>query len=72
MAGNTRRAALAAVFVLIAAVTVSALPGIHSAWAYWAASSVAVTGALVLILAGEHAWDRLLANARDASVVARH
>lgn len=70
MAGTSRRAALAAVFVLMSAVMLAALPGIHSVLAYWAVSAVAIAGAVVLIVAGESAWDRMLVNARAAGVVA--
>ncbi|WP_159234373.1 hypothetical protein [Mycolicibacterium vanbaalenii] len=70
LAATSRRAALAAVFVLMAGVMLAALPGIHSVWAYWAVSTVAIAGALVLIVAGESAWDRMLDNARAAGVVA--
>lgn len=68
--GSSRRAALAAAFALTVGVLLLALPGTPSIWMYWAASAVAVGGALALIISGEKAWDHLLTNARAAGVVA--
>ncbi|MGZ8802713.1 MAG: hypothetical protein ACXWZL_08925 [Mycobacterium sp.] len=70
MSRNSRRAALAAVFALTVGLLLLALPGTHAVWTYWAASAVALVGALVLIVVGERAWDHMLANARAAGVVA--
>lgn len=57
-------------FALMSGVMLAALPGIHSVLAYWAVSAVAIAGAMVLIVAGESAWERMLDNARAAGVVA--
>ncbi len=47
------------------------LPGTHlDVWASWMASSVALAGALTLIVVGERAWDQMLVSARAAGVVA--
>lgn len=67
---DSRRTALAAVFALTIGVMVLAMPGTQPMWTYWAASSVAVLGALALIVAGEQVWDRMLDSARAAGVVA--
>jgi hypothetical protein len=61
---------LASIFALTLGVLLLALPGAHSMWAYWAASSIAIAGALALIVSGERAWDHLLTKARAAGVVA--
>ncbi|NVN52114.1 hypothetical protein [Mycolicibacterium hippocampi] len=69
---HSRHAALAAVFALAVGVVLLTLLGTHAVWAYWAASSVVVAGALTLIVTGERIWDHLLTNARAAGVVAPH
>ena len=69
---DPRRAALAAVFALTVGVMLLALPASHSVWVNWVGTSVAVMGALALIVVGEHAWDRMLDSARAAGVVAAH
>lgn len=69
---DSRRAALASALALTAGVMLLAMPGTHSVWAYWIASSVALLGAFVLIVTGECAWDRMVDNARAAGVVAPH
>lgn len=69
---DSLRAALAAVLALTAGAMLLSLAGNHSVWTYWAASAVAVAGALVLIVTGERAWDRMLDSARAAGVVAPH
>ncbi|MGB3352580.1 MAG: hypothetical protein WBB00_07380 [Mycobacterium sp.] len=69
---NSRHAVLAAVFTLSVGVLLLTVLGAHAVWAYWAASTVAVAGALTLIVAGERIWDHMLTNARAAGVVAPH
>ena len=69
---DSLRAALAAVLALTAGAMLLSLAGSHSVWAYWAASAVAGAGALVLIVTGERAWDRMVDSARAAGVVAPH
>lgn len=69
---NSRCAALAAVFALTVGIVLLTLPGTHAVWAYWAASAVALSGALTLFVTGERVWDRLLTHARAAGVVAPH
>lgn len=69
---DTKWPAAAAVLAVSAGIMFLALPGTYSVWVYWLASSVALLGALVLIVNAESAWDRMLVNARDAGVVAPH
>ncbi len=38
---------------------------------YWALSSIALIATLTVFVLGERAWDRMVANARAAGVVAR-
>lgn len=38
---------------------------------YWAVSAIALITALAAVVAGERAWDHMVANARAAGVVAR-
>lgn len=52
------------------AILMLATPGAAPA-VYWAASSVALLTALAVVAAGECAWERIVANARAAGVVAR-
>ncbi len=70
MLRSSRRAALAVIFAVTVGVLLLALPGAHSAWAYWTASASALVGALALVVVGERIWDQMLASARAAGVVA--
>ena len=67
---NSRRAVQAAVFTIAVGVLLLTSLGTHAVWAYWAASLIALAGALILIVAGERVWDHMLTNARAAGVVA--
>ncbi|CAN3130492.1 hypothetical protein ACNUDN_21420 [Mycobacterium sp. smrl_JER01] len=71
LADETRRTWLTALFALAASLGVMLLatPGAVSPVAYWAVSSIALTTALVVFVAGGHAWDRMLVSARAAGLV---
>ncbi|KWX65592.1 hypothetical protein [Mycobacterium sp. NAZ190054] len=66
------RASVAAAFAVVAglAMTLSASPGTFSPPVYWAVSSLGVAAVLVVFVAGECAWARMVENARAAGVVA--
>ncbi|MDY6999821.1 MAG: hypothetical protein SW019_24790 [Actinomycetota bacterium] len=53
------------------AIMLVATPGAVSPAVYWAVSSVALITALAVLVAGECAWEDMVANARAAGVVAR-
>ncbi|BBX53870.1 hypothetical protein GCM10009645_30590 [Mycolicibacterium poriferae] len=53
------------------AILLLATPGAVAPALYWAVSSVALLTALAVVAAGECAWERMVANARAAGVVAR-
>ncbi len=68
---DLRRTALAAALATMTGIMLLTLPGINlEVWASWVASSVALAGALTLVVAGERAWDQMLVSARAAGVVA--
>ena len=68
---DLRRTALAAALAMMSGVMLLTLPGTHlEVWASWVASSVALAGALTLLVVGERAWAPVLVSARAAGVVA--
>lgn len=71
-AGETRQAWMTAVLALVAslAMMLLATPGSVSPPAYWVVSSIALATVLIVFVAGENAWDRMVASARAAGVVA--
>ena len=70
---ETQRTWVTAVFAVAASIGLmfAAAPGSVSPVAYWIVSSIALTTVLVAFVAGLHAWDRWLAGAQAAGVVAR-
>jgi hypothetical protein len=70
---GAHRARWAAIAALVGSVAILLLttPDSVPAPAYWAVSSVALATALVVLVAGERAWDRMVASARAAGVVSR-
>ena len=73
VAADVRRTSFASVLAVAASLVmlVSLTPTSVSPTAYWAVSSIALTTVLIVFVAGENAWDRMVANARAAGVVAR-
>ena len=59
--------AFAASLVMMLSIT----PASVSPVAYWAVSSVALATVLMVLVAGENAWDRMVASAQAAGVVER-
>ena len=72
-ARDARRTWLTAVLAALASIGMMTLatPGTVSPVAYWVVSSIALATVLVVLVAGEHAWDEMLDSARAAGVVER-
>jgi hypothetical protein len=72
-AAETRRTWMTAILALAAslAMMLSATPGSVSPLAYWVVSSIALVTALIVFVAGEHAWEQMVSGARAAGVVGR-
>ncbi|MFA7513099.1 hypothetical protein NWT09_24190 [Mycolicibacterium sp. jd] len=72
-ARETRLTWLTAVFAVVAsfAMLLSATPGTVSPVAYWTVTSIALATVLIVFVAGECAWDRMVDRARAAGVVGR-
>lgn len=71
-AADARRTWFTAVVALAASIAMlSMTPASVSPVAYWVVSSIALATVLIVFVAGENAWDRMVANARAAGVVGR-
>jgi len=66
------RVALMALLVVTAGAALLVSPVVHSLWVHWGTSIALVSGALTLLVTGENAWDRMLASAQAAGLVAPH
>ncbi|MFB1295126.1 hypothetical protein ACAG24_006415 [Mycobacterium sp. pW049] len=73
LARETQRTWLTAVFALAAslAMMLVASPSTVSPAAHWVVSSIALTTALVVFVAGQRAWGEMVTNAQAAGVVER-
>jgi hypothetical protein len=69
---DERRIALGAIITLAGACSLVLVNASHvgSAWMHWAASPVALTAALTVVVAGELGWEQTVATARAAGLVA--
>lgn len=65
------RVAVALVLVGSTALLLLATPESVPGFAYWAISSIALAAVLILFVAGERTWDRMVATARAEGVVER-
>lgn len=70
-AGWRRRAAIVLALVGSAALLLLATSASFPGPAYWAVSSIAIAAVLTVFVAGERAWDRMVAKARAEGVVER-
>ncbi len=70
---ESQRTWLTAALALIASFAMMLTAASHSASpvAYWTVSSIALATALVVFVAGQHAWGELVSSAQAAGVVER-
>ena len=70
---ETQRTWLTAALALVASLAMMLTASSHSASpvAYWTVSSIALATALVVFVAGQHAWGELVSSAQAAGVVER-
>ncbi|ORV81665.1 hypothetical protein [Mycolicibacterium iranicum] len=73
LGGETQRTWLTSVFALAAslAMMLVASPATVSPVAHWVVSSIALATALVVFVAGLHAWGEMVSSAQAAGVVER-
>lgn len=73
LARETQRTWFTAIFALTAslAMMLTATPATVSPVAYWIVSSIALATALIVFVAGQHAWGEMVTKAQAAGVVER-